>query len=255
MAQEGSASTAPVTSKRSAKKKKRVSKHILQANKDKLELQKARSTEDGVPDLDLEGSTPIVTKQASSSKKKDSKKQQTKKKQGANKHTKDVKEAAGYLSNWKHHKDAWKFNKNTQSWLIRHMYEANKVSKSTFALLLEYLEGLKGEGAKGRILKEATRRALRYHKFNEENEGEEGKDDNGNEVQDEDFKTVTFSEGTKEPVKEDEKKRKLSKKEQQAATDEEARWTSLDEHDKRKEYKRARKVLETLRNSNSKASS
>mgnify|MGYP005846669945 CR=1 FL=1 len=246
MAQEGStAAAADKKKKRSAKKKRKISKHILQANKDHVELQKARDTEDNVPDIDLVGdATPMVTP----AKKVGTKKRTSGKKKQANMHTKDIKEAAGYLSNWKHHKDAWKFNKNTQSWLIRHMYEADKVSKTTFTLLLEYLEGLKGEGAKTRILEEATRRALRYKKYSEENGGD-SKDEEGEDGEKKNnTKAVSFSEDTKEESSKNNKKKKQpSQKEQQAAMDEQTRWENLDDHDKRKEYKRARKVLETVR--------
>mmetsp|Transcript_36182 Transcript_36182/g.51175 ORF Transcript_36182/g.51175 Transcript_36182/m.51175 type:complete len:120 (+) Transcript_36182:276-635(+) len=43
------------------------------------------------------------------------------------------------------------------------MYDSDKVTKGSFTLLLEYLQGLQGNAAKERILADATRRALRYN--------------------------------------------------------------------------------------------
>ena len=62
---------------------------------------------------------------------------------------KDPEEAADYLQQWSRARDkdptaSWRFNKSTQSWLLRHMYKREKVSKEPFKLLLLYLEGLKG---------------------------------------------------------------------------------------------------------------
>jgi hypothetical protein len=220
---------------RAAKKKRKISKHMIQAKKDHEELQKARDTE-GIPDIEIDD--PIGKAAASEP--------QKKKRSKANSHVKDVKEAAGYLTNWKEHQGHWKFNKNTQSWLIRHMYESEKVAKSTFTILLEYLEGLQGEGAKARISEDATRRALRYKKYSEESE-EGGENQNNSNSEKKDSKLVQFTEDTKEPAAADgPNKRKKSKKEQQEANDEQTRWERLNDHDKRKEYKRARKVLEKL---------
>ena len=73
-------------------------------------------------------------------------------------------------------KAAWKFNKNTQTWLIRHMYNAEVVSKSTFALLLEYFRGLQGN-TKSRVLQEATDRVLQYKEFEKKQEAQNGNAD------------------------------------------------------------------------------
>merc|ERR1712166_1505922 len=98
-------------------------------------------------------------------------------------------EAFTYLTQWKANKSnknasssskvsIWKFNKNTQSWLIRNMYEVDKVAKPSFLLLLEYLKGLEGETTKDRIKAEASRRARRYKEYSKtsENKDEEGND-------------------------------------------------------------------------------
>ena len=219
--------------KASAKKKKRISKHILQANKDRETSEKTNDATGSLP-----ASTPIpdpspVGKNASNS---NISSKPKKSKGAANSHMKDIKEAAGYLSNWKQYRQQWKFNKNTQSWLIRHMYEADKVAKGSFTILLEYLGGLQSDGAKARIVQEATRRALRYKKYSEGGDTMKADDANDDEVED----------NKNEPVEgEGLSKKKKTKKD--TTSEEEKRWNALGDHDKRKEYKRARKVLETLR--------
>ena len=105
---------------------------------------------------------------------------------------KDPQEALNYLVLWKTHKDSWKFNKNTQTWLIRHVYDAGVVPKHSFETLLEYLQA--GRSSMDRVVQEAKKRALCY----------------------------------------------------QNKKSYDAQYDALDEHDQRKVYKRARKVLDVL---------
>eukprot|EP00700_Malawimonas_jakobiformis_P002999 EC725409.1.p1 GENE.EC725409.1~~EC725409.1.p1 ORF type:complete len:118 (+),score=17.80 EC725409.1:59-412(+) len=50
--------------------------------------------------------------------------------------------ALEYLSLWKHDRDSWKFQKVRQVYLLQHLYERDRVPKSFFPTLLEYLEGM-----------------------------------------------------------------------------------------------------------------
>ena len=199
------------SAQKAARRKKRVSKHVLMA---KEEREKNNATLSAMEN-------PIATapKARKSSKKK------TK--------VKDPSEAAAYLSAWKH-KDAggaWKFNTNTQSWLLRHMYEPENVSKATFSLLMEYLGGLQGK-TRMRTVADARNRAVRYKEYERLRDADSGEskthDTDGNEKeasgQDKD------DSGSNEKIDEDD----------------DARWKRLSDHDKRKEYKRARKILDTL---------
>lgn len=152
-------------------------------------------------------------------------------------HIKAPSEAATYLLDWERRDSelsTWKFNKNTQSWLIRHMYEVDKVSKSSFTTLLKYLEGLNGVSARSRVRSEASRRALRYkeheEKGTEEKTEEKPMDINPN--------TEDAKDGSSEAMS--------GSKTEEVEVDEDERWQQLSVHDKRKEYKRARKVLETV---------
>lgn len=161
-----------------------------------------------------------------------------KKKRRKNVVEKNPSEAASYLSAWEQQnkdnltnnnttsKDRstssipeqqqnWKFNKNTQSWLIRHMYQAEMVSKSTFGLLLKYLKS-GDDKTMQRCVHDATRRALRY----QNNKKGEGQVNNRMSAMDQNM--------------------------DQDDDHNDQRWNALDEHEQRKEYKRARKVLEML---------
>ena len=202
--------------KGNTRKKQRVSKHVLKSQEEREAVAPAKvEVDQPMPPTDQKKPT-LKPKKAKKSK------------------TKDPIEAAAYLSAWKHREagGAWKFNKNTQSWLIRHMYEADKVHKATFVIMLEYLTGLTAT-LKARVVDFAENRALRYKQF--EKELAEKKDapsggESRNEGQDvEDMKASTVKESLEE-----------------LGEDDESRWKRLNEHDKRKEYKRARKANETL---------
>mmetsp|Transcript_13288 Transcript_13288/g.24945 ORF Transcript_13288/g.24945 Transcript_13288/m.24945 type:complete len:220 (-) Transcript_13288:543-1202(-) len=212
--------------KNSAVKKKRISKHVLRSKEQETAATSTTATSAAEPQS-----------QSSSGKKKKQKEA----------HIKDPSEAANYLILWKTSKQSWKFNKNTQSWLIRHMYEADKVPKATFSLLLEYLLGAEGN-TRDRIRTEAARRARRYkeHSNRSTDQGDdmETKTEASNTVDNEERKEsakTTVTEKPKEGAKDG------TSKELSPGDDEEARWRKLDEHDKRKEYKRARKVLDLLK--------
>jgi WKF domain len=199
---------------KTARKKKRVSKHVLKANQISKKAVDPSNDVEAFPRND-DSEEKLLSKSTMSSKKSK---------------TKDPNDAASYLSAWKHRESGanWKFNKNTQSWFIRHMYEADKVSKSTFGLLLEYVNGLHAN-SKGRILQVAEQRALRYKRFEKalEKKSEEV-------VGDSTAEGTLQSENTAESPS--------------GSSDiENARWMQLDEHSKRKEYKRARKILEILK--------
>eukprot|EP00980_Cylindrotheca_fusiformis_P027508 scaffold20791_cov137-Cylindrotheca_fusiformis.AAC.7 len=150
--------------------------------------------------------------------------------------TKSPVEATAYLLDWeadrKNGASGWKFNKNTQSWLIRHMYESDIVSKGSFSILLNYLNGLKGTTAKARIRADASRRAIRYKEHTKTKESNSSTATSADVALDEPSGSDISKPGSvlsKPDLSEDSK-----------------RWQSLNEHDKRKEYKRARQILENL---------
>ncbi|GMI13119.1 hypothetical protein TrVE_jg2574 [Triparma verrucosa] len=152
-------------------KKKNVAKHILKASAMKRSTEGSAGDDamvaKGSNDPDGEASTPPPQKK--------------KKRREPNKHTKDPSEASNYLVTWALHKKGepspWKFNKNTQSWLLRHMYNDSLVNKSTFKALLEYSVGL-GEKAKEQKLEEAGKLIEAYKEW-EKTEGAEGDGEGG----------------------------------------------------------------------------
>ncbi|CAH1793780.1 unnamed protein product [Owenia fusiformis] len=50
-----------------------------------------------------------------------------------------------YLKEWKTNKEKWSFQKVRQVWLLKHMYDVEKIPDEDFEILLSYLEGLKGK--------------------------------------------------------------------------------------------------------------
>ena len=196
--------------KNKSHRKKRISKHVIQAEERRkqteVEKQLLLAAENGTSST-TPSETPTEEKTETTS----------------NTKTKDPEEAASYLTLWKYDQTnntkSWKFNKNTQSWLQRHMYEGDKVSKTTFATLVDYLtQG--GDRLLSRVEEDAKMRARRYKEWEKKKESSTSE--------------TTADGSTKE-----------ESKSTSAADD--ITWNSLDDHDKRKEYKRARKVLDSIK--------
>ena len=194
--------------KNKAHRKNRISKHVIDSQKRRKEEEESSSSVAPELNTDLE---------------KRPKPPASKKRKKTN-HIKDPAEAHAYLSAWKHKSSGegfWKFNKNTQSWLLRHMYEIEKVPKATFSIFMEYIDGLNGDLTRKRIHEDAMRRALRYKEW--------GKDQNEN------------SSGETKNENDDQKEN-----EDKDGEDDTQYWLSLSDGDKRKEYKRARKVIDVM---------
>jgi hypothetical protein len=206
-----------MAAKKGHKKKKRISKHVLKA-----QAAKAAAT---VESADLTHTVNVIS--STLGEEKSNKSTATvKKRQIQKQHQKDPNGAASYLSAWKHRAagGVWKFNKNTQSWLIRHMYDAKKITKATFATLLEYLIEL-APLTKERVIVDAKRRTTRYKEYDKQQS-----DDNTTEN--------TMRTNYVDQARQDTRDR--------GSQNDETHWKRLNDHDKRREYKRARKVLETL---------
>jgi len=197
-----------------ARKKKRIAKHIVRAQDRKRQEEHAKNGT-------TEPTAGTATTTTAPPKKKKKKSQ----------HVKDPKEAQSYLSLWKYRELApgtWKFNTNTQSWLFRHMYDSDAVPKASFAILMDYLQGLKGR-SRDWANEDAVRRVLRYKEWEKK-----GTDSNA------DADVVEGEgEGSKKEEKEDDDDDESDDK----------RFQKLSDHEKRKEYKRARKVVETIKDS------
>mmetsp|Transcript_16310 Transcript_16310/g.46613 ORF Transcript_16310/g.46613 Transcript_16310/m.46613 type:complete len:113 (+) Transcript_16310:3-341(+) len=110
------------------------------------------------------------------------------------------------------------------------MYEADKIPKGVFALLLEYLSGIEGKTTRTWIRSEASRRALRYKNYEKGTQRTAGDDADTNL---EDVRKEENTPAARQTQSEDDR-------------EDEERWKKLDDHDKRKEYKRTRKILETI---------
>ncbi|CAI5712183.1 unnamed protein product [Hyaloperonospora brassicae] len=62
-----------------------------------------------------------------------------------------IQQASYYLQQWQRRDEPksddelpWKFKKFKQQWILQWMYEADVVSKSMFAVVLDYLDGIQG---------------------------------------------------------------------------------------------------------------
>ena len=235
--------------KNKSHRKKRISKHVLQAeerrNQTSTEDQLLSAAEKGAypttTDITDSGTTTIPVKESPGSKNDEN---QTKNKKAtsslssAKSKTKDPEEAASYLSLWKYDNKnnnsakTWKFNKNTQSWLLRHMYDSEKVAKASFAILVDYVcQG--GEGTRCRVEEDAKSRARRYKEWEkkQKDDEQEGNEEGQSKTEARESDTNTQKRNNKD----------------QAQLDEDALWKELNEHDKRKVYKRARKVMDSLK--------
>nr|XP_020461882.1 uncharacterized protein C7orf50 homolog [Monopterus albus] len=55
-----------------------------------------------------------------------------------------LQQALDYLTCWAENRSRWKFQKIRQTWLLQHMFDSEKIPDTKFAVLLQYLEGLRG---------------------------------------------------------------------------------------------------------------
>jgi hypothetical protein len=120
------------------------------------------------------------------------------------------------------------------------MYDADKVPKASFQILMEYMEGLKGEATREWVNKDAIRRVLRYKEWEKRQGGKLVQDEEGTEE-------TKKTEGQDQLDREDVNQNGDSMSGNNGEQEEEERFKSLSDHDKRKEYKRARKVLEAVK--------
>ena len=212
---------------KSQHRKKRISKHVLQAEERKkqkeVENQLLSAAEKGKPTSSADTTTTDQQSDKDTSATKSSS-------PSPKSNAKDPEMASSYLTLWQYDKTnntkQWKFNKNIQTFLLRNMYDFDKVNKTTFALLVDYIcQG--GDGLISRVEEDAKTKARRYKnwekKQNAKNDNEEGE----------------------EPKEKDDDTNDDDKKEEQSPSDQD--WNALVDHDKRKEYKRARKVLDTVK--------
>jgi hypothetical protein len=238
-------------------RKKRISKHVLESQKQRKEAEEQQQHQQQNEPTNHTNTNPLTiqsnthtntntTNEESSTKKH--------KKSSKNHHIKDPNEAQAYLSAWNHHRESntasWKFNKNTQSWLFRHMYDSNKVQKSTFDILLRYMSFLKGNDMRKRIQQDAIRRALRYKEWEQRHQKNVGTNDDANDGTSNEKEQQQQQTDTDliNNVQSDSKEAKIdTTTKDEELLDEEKIWLALSDHDKRKEYKRARKVVDLFK--------
>lgn len=61
--------------------------------------------------------------------------------------------ALAYLRQWAKEREAWKFQKVKQTWLIKHAFHPDQLDRSAFRHLVHYLSGIQG-AARDRLLEQ-----------------------------------------------------------------------------------------------------
>jgi len=137
----------------------------------------------------------------------------------------DVSHVLRYISTWKHRDSGskWKFSKNKQSWILRHMYNVSLVNKSLFCLIVEYLHGLKGENRK-RIYNDAVKRSLRYKNWEKQDGHPEERQEDTNATTASTTCLISMRQYNNDTI-----------------------WKELSDNDKRKEYKRSRRIIDIFK--------
>eukprot|EP00347_Sterkiella_histriomuscorum_P018283 403346101 len=64
-------------------------------------------------------------------------------------------DSLNYLILWKNDKIAWKFKKSRQVFLLKHMYNIEKVPTKHFKILKKYIKSMQSSNIKDTLLKEA----------------------------------------------------------------------------------------------------
>jgi hypothetical protein len=162
--------------KNKSHRKNRISKHVLQAEERKNLLAEQEAIAAGGGGIAPTKASVVVVPASATTTTTTTTQKKKKNKKKKNDTIKDPEEASSYLSLWKHDRNgAWKFNKNTQSWLLRHMYDHARVSKTSFATLVEYVSSSSAGGGDGvvksRTMEDAKRRARRYKEWEKKGGG------------------------------------------------------------------------------------
>jgi WKF domain len=70
------------------------------------------------------------------------------------KFTRKSKDALDYLQQYQNSRSTWKFNKNREVWLLKHLLSVQDVPSTYESALVDYLAGIKSENAKARLMDE-----------------------------------------------------------------------------------------------------
>lgn len=96
-----------------------------------------------------------------------------------------------YLRQYTDSKESWKFAKSKQNWVLRHIYSEDEIKMPQAykeKYLINYLLGIKGEGARSRLVQEAKEVIDRWNQFMSEKdedkkEGEEENDEKEKKIE------------------------------------------------------------------------
>lgn len=80
----------------------------------------------------------------------------SKKAKAQQKSQKKVHTALQYIEIYQNSHDSWKFNKNKETWIFKHLFSLEDIPSDYDRALSSYLRGLKGESAKQRLIQRAN---------------------------------------------------------------------------------------------------
>ncbi|PVV00952.1 hypothetical protein BB560_004645 [Smittium megazygosporum] len=90
-----------------------------------------------------------------------------------------VNSCISYLSEWKHSRETWKFQKSKQLWLIRSIYDVEKIDDSNFAILKEYIKSIQGNFRN--IIKSNAEKVIEENSKNDQSTDGDNKSDSENQ--------------------------------------------------------------------------
>eukprot|EP00092_Neocalanus_flemingeri_P002629 GFUD01002816.1.p1 GENE.GFUD01002816.1~~GFUD01002816.1.p1 ORF type:complete len:277 (-),score=122.41 GFUD01002816.1:16-846(-) len=100
--------------------------------------------------------------------------------------SKGMSKALRYLKTWAEDRQAWKFEKCRQIWLLHNAYDDTKVSESTFPSLMSYMESIKGGMRQGAIdlARQRVEKGTKWEEQSEEKSEEELQKELGDKMSD-----------------------------------------------------------------------
>lgn len=112
-----------------------------------------------------------------------------------------------YLRTYSQEKDAWKFSKSKQNWILRHIYNQAAIPETYKEYLVDYLLGIQG-GAKDRIVEDAKAVISEWNTFM----ATDDKDEKETDDKDSDEKEDNAQDTEKAEKKQQKKAKKVAEK-------------------------------------------
>ncbi|KAK4936611.1 hypothetical protein LTR10_022534 [Elasticomyces elasticus] len=116
-------------------------------------------------------------------------------KSGSKLHIAKTNPALEYLDQFHRAHASWKFNKNKETWLLKHMFSERDIPGTYNLALATYIHGLKGSGARDRL----KAQCLELLKKGADNDRKNGSKDGEQDLRDADFLPLLIGDLEKDP--------------------------------------------------------